>query len=190
MIQQSAAMRFPAPQIIEDGDTVSLDVLVNPQTGTKLIDLITVSSNNQTIPTATSTAAPHDFSVDDVVLSVRGSELHINGEIPPESQSSTLSCSGHLILFYVEGRGRFVFSIKPHNDYGFEKAGEIVDNKISFTIGGDKYEWISKSPIVGAGGSWTLWVLHEPDYRPTEPHFSSSKFMVGAMDNVKSLRPE
>jgi hypothetical protein len=41
----------------------------------------------------------------------------------------------------------------------------VRHNTVEFEWDGDRYEWESALPVVGAGGNWNLWVLHEPDYR-------------------------
>ena len=50
--------------------------------------------------------------------------------------------------FSVPGRGLFIISIQPHEGYDFQKIGVIEDNRISFTHGGDKYEWVSSLPMI------------------------------------------
>jgi hypothetical protein len=178
--------RFPQPQIIDDGDTLALDVLVNRQTGVKIVDLITVSTSGAPLPEPSSSAGPaRDFQVENVQLKVWNYQLLLNGQ---SVARSTGGCYGRLIYFYLPGRGRFVFSIAPQE--GFQKIGVIEQNKISFSVGGDTYEWISGPPIIEAGGNWNLWVLHEPDYRPNLGRFSSvaaQTFGIGAADDVKAL---
>jgi len=188
--RQLGTMRFPDPLEIEDGDTVSLDVLINPQTGVKLIDLITVSSNGQSANTSRVIGQPHEFRLEDIAMTVQRPQVLINGKLAAGDESGVLSCSGELLYFYLKGRGRFVFSIKPHDDYGFQKIGEIKNNKISFTVDGDYYEWISTAPIITIGGNWTMWVLHDTDYRPDEHQAGAPKYTVGALTGVKALRPE
>lgn len=188
--RQLGTMRFPDPLEIEDGDTVSLDVLINPQTGVKLIDLITVSAYGQSANTSGAIGPPHEFRLEDIAMTVQRPQVLINGKVAAGDESGVLSCTGELLYFYLMGRGRFVFSIKPHDDYGFQKIGEIKNNKISFTLDGDYYEWISIAPILTTGGNWTMWVLHDTDYRPDKDQAGAPKYTVGALNGVKALRPE
>ena len=44
----------------------------------------------------------------------------------------------------------------------------ILVDKMTFTVDGDRFEWVSTKPVIGDGGKWDLWVLHEPDY-PAPP---------------------
>lgn len=178
--------RFPQPQTVDDGDTLALDVCINRQTGVKIVDLITVSASTIPLPEPSSSGGPaRDFQAENVQLKVWNFQLLINGQL---ATRNTGSCYGRLIYFYLPGRGRFVFSIAPQE--GFQKIGVIEHNKISFSLGGDTYEWVSGSPIIEAGGSWNLWVLHQPGYLPNLGRFSieaAKTFGIGAADDVKAL---
>jgi protein involved in polysaccharide export with SLBB domain len=158
--------RFPAPQIVDDGDTIAVDVLVNPTTGARISDRITISSKD--LPLASDSRRPaRDFTLDDLELKISNYRLLINNRMITQEKPQA-GCAGPLIWFYVPGEGRFIFSIKPRPGYEFQRIGAIEDNKIAFSVNGKKFEWQSESPIIGNGGKWNLWVLHdarfEPDY--------------------------
>ena len=63
---------------------------------------------------------------------------------------------------YLPGQGRYILSLVPHQ--GFQKLGVVRDNVISFPANGQQYELRAYSPIVGAGGAWNLYILHDPSY--------------------------
>ena len=48
-------------------------------------------------------------------------------------------------------------------DINFEKIAVLDENKIEFTVNGERYEWVSGAPILPNGGSWYLWVLHDTE---------------------------
>ena len=154
---------FPArPQLVGDGDTFALDVLHNPRTGTKIVDVVTVSFDDPRLQNAPESARPpRDFTLDDVQMKVTGYRLLVNGE---QVSRSTSGCSGSLVWFSLSGRGRFVFSLVPRPGYDFRKVGTASHNKISFEWDGERFEWVSSLPVVGGGGNWNLWVLHDPGY--------------------------
>ena len=79
---------------------------------------------------------------------------------------SKIGASGALLWFYVPERGRFIFSLVPRDGYEFEKIAVLDENKIAFTANGERYEWSSETPILPNGGTWNLWVLHDPNYTP------------------------
>lgn len=166
----AAIARSSAPQIIEDGDTFALDVLVNPQTGDKITDIVTISASMQSLEQAPVSEAPRDFTLADVEMKMTNYRLLINGELVAGGKQSG-ACAGPLIWFHMPGSGgRFIFSVMPHPGYDFKKIGVIENNKLKFTLNGEEYEWISNAPVVGQGGIWNLYVLYDPAYVP-DPFF-------------------
>src|SRR5215213_7843686 len=156
------ATAFPAsPKLLRDGDTFALDVFQNPRTGTKIVDVIQVSLDDPSLRQAASDEL-RDFSPEDVQLKVSDYKLKVNGETV---YRSTGGCAGAVIWFSLGDRGRFVFSLVERPGYQFRKVGAVRNNTVAFEWDGDRYEWESSLPVVGAGGSWNLWVLHDPDYR-------------------------
>ena len=63
----------------------------------------------------------------------------------------------------------------------------IRNNKLSFEFKGDKYEFVSKSPILGQGGNWNLWVMHDPSYKPNSRKSKDPAFAFGAAGKVEYL---
>lgn len=164
----STLPRSTALQTIEDGDAFTLDLLINPQTGIKIVDLVKLSFDRARLWQAppVNSPPPRDFTLANVEMAVRDYKLLINGETVAGGKP-TRGCTGALVWLYVQDRGRFIFSLMPHDGFNLQKIeGAIQDNKISFDWKGDHYEWLSSSPIVGSGGNWNLWLLHDPDYNP------------------------
>ncbi len=155
-------------QLVEDGDAFALDLLVNPETGVKIVDVVKVSFDRARLRGATPPPSVplRDFTLGNVELAVRDFKLTINGELVGGGRGKPArGCAGALVWFHVPERGRFIFSLIPHEGYDFQKIGRIENNKISFSLGGDMYEWTSSAPVVGtSGGNWNLWVLHDPGY--------------------------
>ncbi|HUQ31031.1 MAG TPA: GWxTD domain-containing protein [Pyrinomonadaceae bacterium] len=163
----AAGFSRSAPQIISDGDTFALDVLVNPKTGDKVTDFVTVSANESTAreTSVRSKVAPRDFTLEDVEMKMINYQLLVNNELVAGGKRSG-ACAGPVIWFHLQERGRFIFSLKPHEGYDFQKIGTIERNKIKFKLGDDRYEWISDVPVVSGGGPWNLYVLYDPNYVP------------------------
>lgn len=182
-------------QVIGDGDELALDLLVNRDTGIKIVDLVKVSSvpfRSNEVPFAY--PPPRDFTLNNVELALHDFKLRINGE-EVATKNLARECKGALVWFYVPGRGRFIFSLAPHTGYDFRKVGVIEDSKISFALDGINYEWISREPVITASnGKWNLWVLHDKDFTPDlsqpEPNTSESKsietILRGAMNTKQS----
>lgn len=175
-------------QVIDDGDAFALDLLVNPETGVKIVDVVKVSFDRSKLWEAPQQqkSPARDFTVDRVELAVRDYELLLDG-VRIAGGKPTRGTTGALLWLYVPGRGRFIFSLIPREGYDFQKVGVVEDTKISFTYGGKSYEWISSEPIVGRGGNWNLWVLLDAGYVPE--YFPSAREAVEKRDETKPKFP-
>lgn len=153
------------PQTLDDGDAFSLDLLVNQNTGVKIVDVVKVTFDRATLKELSPRNMPRDFTLDAVELAMKNYRLLINGNVVGTSKS-TNGYAGTLLWFYVQDRGRFIVSLVPRAGYEFQKVGIIEDNRIEFTVSDNRYEWLSSSPILPGGGTWNLWVLPDPNYAP------------------------
>lgn len=153
------------PQLLDDGDSFALDLLVNQNTGVKIVDIVKVTFDRSTLWETNPKSSPRDFTLDAVEMAVNEYRLLINSEVVATGKPAS-NQSGALLWFYITGRGRFIFSLVPREGYGFQKVGLIEDKRIEFTLRGDHYEWISNSSVLPGGGTWNLWVLHDPRYTP------------------------
>lgn len=164
----SAFATFPkstTPQTLDDGDAVSLDLLVNAESGVKIVDVVSVTFDRSTLRESHPESAPKDFTLEAVALGVKNYSLLINGNLVNKSKSS-IGCTGALLWLYVPERGRFIFSLVPREGYDFAKIAVLDENKIEFTVNGERYEWVSGASILPNGGTWNLWVLHDTAYTP------------------------
>lgn len=193
--------KYPDAQIVREGDTVAFDVLVNSKTGVRIIDLIKVttssnqpleplSSNIRGTATARSDNRPaRDFSIDAVEMKITSSRLLIDGAPANENSGKFgIGLTGALLWFYAPQHGRFILSLAPHDGYDFQKAGTIRGNKISFSAGGNLYEWISAAPVVASQNDhWNLWVLYQPDYVPDFVGAKTDSYLFGSADGIEYL---
>jgi len=183
----------PEPMVIHRGDTVSIEVFVNPDTQEKLVDSLSVqpTTRDQRAPmamrvtqthavtrgTTIAAEAPHppvpaitgtarDFTVEDAVLHLRGCRVTIGGGIPMYSQVDH-AVSGSLVWFYAPDHGRYILSLAPRPELGFVKTGEVRGEAITFTIGNDAVSLESPDAIAPDDAPYTLYVLHDSLWEPT-----------------------
>lgn len=176
-------------QTLDDGDAFSLDLLVNQKTGVKIVDVVRVTFDRSHLWEVNPKTLPRDFTLDAVELAVKDYRLLVNGDVVSVGRS-TKGCAGTLLWFYVSDRGRFIFSLAPRQGYEFQKVGIIADNRIEFTVDGNHYEWLSSSPIVPQGGTWNLWVLHDPKYAPlfgSDPVPAKKKGVLEKLDDMVTV---
>ena len=112
--------------------------------------------------------------------------ISVNGTVLDASTRVGGSISGAALWFYVPERGRFVMSLLPNPKLGFRRAGEVTNALLSFTEGSDRYDIKSTSRIVPADGRFNLYVLHDPEWRPTGDE-ANSPIIVGAADRAEWL---
>ena len=153
------------PQTLDDGDAVSLELLVNHESGVKIVDVVSVTFDRTRLYDSYPESLPKDFTLDAVALSMKNYSLSINGTLVSKSKSS-IGYSGALLWLYVPERGRFIFSLVPREGYEFHKIAVLDDDRIEFTINGERYEWLSGTSILPNGGTWNLWVLQDRNYTP------------------------
>ena len=153
------------PQTLDDGDAVSLELLVNRESGAKIVDVVSVTFDRSRLRETHLESAPKDFTLDAVALGVKKYSLLLNGHEVSKSKSS-IGCTGALLWLYIPERGRFIFSLVPREGYDFEKVAVLDENRIAFTLDNEHYEWISSDSILPSGGTWNLWVLRDPNYTP------------------------
>jgi hypothetical protein len=178
--------KYPEPLGISEGDTISINLLENPKTKVKIVDLIKIILTDPNLPEnkanqiviaipdisespilttriiTSKDSKPKDLAVDELKMQSFNTKLAVNGT----QIFADKSAIGSNIYFYLKGKGRFILSPFPRAGFDFQKIGIIDDNKISFTMNGDNYEISSATPIMCFGGKWNLWVLYEPNYRP------------------------
>ena len=153
------------PQVMDDGDSFALDLLVNQNTGVKIVDFVKVSFERSKLGEDKAVPSPRDFTLDAVALKIVDFKLTIGGRQVMTGLRGA-DFAGALLWCYVEGHGRFIISLVPRDGYAFEKSGVINDNKIAFEVNGRQYEWLSSQHVLPGGGAWNVWVLHDPKYVP------------------------
>jgi len=151
-------------QTVSDGSEFSIDLLVNKNTGVKIVDVVKLSFDRSLLDDGPRVRA-RDFSLDAVEMEMKEYSLLINDELITTGKSASGS-AGALLWIYIPRDGRFIFSLVPRAGYGFEKVGTVSGNRIEFSVHGDSYQWLSSSPILHEDGVWNLWVLSDPKYTP------------------------
>jgi hypothetical protein len=190
-----AAPRFPSPQVVHGGDILEFTLLTNNGTGQKIQDYISVQEPLQSPDFrgpgieerdfSYATGTPRDVTASDVELRLRAPRVSINGKLDPSSSNRFDEANGMFVWIYLQGHGRFIMSLLPHS--GFSKAGEIRGTSLSFKDGSDTYSISAASRIAPGQAAFNLYVLHQPEWKPTYPFADVSKFNMGAEDRVESL---
>ena len=170
----------PATQVVKTGDTIALDLFVNPSTGQKLVEYLIVQGGQGRALSAYGPA--RDFSVEESILRISAPKLSINGK-PQEATHGFRGAIGSPIWIHIGGRGRFIFTLLPRLDLGFQKAGEIRGSTMAWRWGADEFSLNTDSRIAPGEGAYNLYVFHDPNYSPLK----SEELTMGAGGKLESL---
>ena len=166
--------KYPVITGLRVGDTVAIDLMVNPSTGQKIVDYLTLV-REQAQPV-------HDFSLADVELSLDRPRLLVNGK--PLAEGPPDAASGPVIWIYVTARGRFSLSLLPNAKLGFQKNGTATGNILTFHDGAMEFRVECKSPVAPSPGPYNLYVLHETEWRPRNQGMQFTLAAFGSGDKV------
>jgi hypothetical protein len=182
---------MPTAQTVKGGDVLELTLFNNRSTGQNVIDYVTIQEPTRkfqgfnTVPERKFSYAPgpsRDFKADDVELTIQMPRLSINGKLDESTANYLGDVSGAVVWFYTAKRGRFLLSLVPRPELGFRKAGEIRGSSLRFMIGSDVFTLSAAGSIAPGQAAYSLYVLHEPDWRPTYLHADLSAFIMGSLD--------
>jgi hypothetical protein len=165
-----ALPKYPVIPNVKVGDTVALDLLVNPATGQKVVDYLAVRrvENNA-----------HDFTLADVELLLDQPRVRVNGKLIEPTANNQGGISGAVVWFYLTGHGRFILSLYPNEKLGFRKSGVVSATTLTFRDSSTDYRVDCARGIAPGSGAYNLYVVHEPNWNLGT---LSEPFMLGAAD--------
>jgi hypothetical protein len=151
---------------VRPGETVALDLFVNPSTGQKVTDYLTVKgSERQEVRVA---GPARDFSPEDATIEISSPQLSVDGKALTSSEAGI---SGQAVWLDIPGHGRFVFSLASLLDLGMQRAGEIRGTTMTWRARGHEYAITTDRPIASGSGAYHLYVFH---IARTAEHFGMS----------------
>ena len=157
--------KYPPPQTLHDGDKLQFELMTNPNTGQRIVEHIELRLTNTPVDPAGPTVSPRDFRADDVDFELNGFLFTINGK-PVDDAPRSVSMRGSPLWIYMPKRGRYVFSLAPRPDLGFQRAGQIFGSLMEFRVAGEEFRIKANRNIVPGDGTYHLYVHHDPSYRP------------------------
>src|SRR5687767_2585472 len=190
-VESSFLKNYEEPIIVNNGDTLAIEVLRNPRTSVRLVDYFLISDrpvpevekNRETLAKQAKVLA-----MEDIELSLHGFEIRKNGKSIFKREGGM---SGRFIWLDVPNVGRFIFSLTPNAEAGgFVKAAYVTSQQISFTHGADQYDLVTSQPIVHASGVYDLWMLFDPTFTlPMSNLFKGHDgFPSGAADSFPGVK--
>lgn len=197
---------FPAPRVVHPGDVISILLIDNPATGEKVFDDVRivpftpVAIDRETVAhmpgkhDLNKRKAPYvsgrarNFSGDDPSLLIKEPTVGFNGK-RQSFLGRNQTISGPLLWLYFPGQGRYVLSLLPHPELGFQKAGEVRGGSISFRV--DKDSITVESPVESAAGHkpYILYVKADPLWQPAD-RMQRTVFTLGSIELAELANPK
>jgi hypothetical protein len=177
--------RIPAPQIVQTGDTIAIDLLVSADGKQKIVDYLRVATRQRPPAPTPFAGSVKDYSIDDGPLKFTAPgvyEVFINGQ--QQAGPGLTGKSGSTMWFYFPGQGRYVLSLMPPTGYAFQDAGTVRNNVIQFRGDGNRYEIRFPAPLLSGGWAYRLYVLRDPQYRPGN---GADQMIMGGIDRLENL---
>jgi hypothetical protein len=168
---------FLVVPVMHAGDTASIDLLVNPSTGQKLVDYLSVERADLD-PTRITKTPQRDFGLDDVELFLDRPRVFINGKLLEYTADSRGGIRAHAVWLFLPGEGTFVISLQPEPGHDFLKVGMLQGSTMSFRNGSSEYRVECASPIAPGSGVYNIYLHFEPGAR----NGKNSTFMIGGAD--------
>ena len=158
-----SAVPYPVPQILRDGETIALTLAADARTGRRLVDYVRVGTGVMHSRTAVS----RDIYADDAELTITKPRLRTNG-VEQKSASLSATVSAPVVWVDIPGQGRYDLSFKPRADQGFERAGEVAENSLAFSLGGNIFRIDCADRIATGSGTYNIYARKEPAEAPAE----------------------
>jgi hypothetical protein len=172
-----APPRFPVVPVMHAGDVAAIDLLINPATGQKVVEYLSVERADLD-PARVSKTPPRDFGVDDVELFLDRPHVWMDGKLLPATADSRGGIRAHALWLFLPGEGTFVVSLWAEPGLGFQKAGMLQGKTMTFRSGSSEYRVECASPIAPGSGLYNLYLHHDS----AAPNGRGTEFTIGGAD--------
>lgn len=172
---------YPVPQILRDGDEIPIELFQSSK-GAKLVDYVRAGSPGMLKRRA---AAPRDSYAGDAEFTIAQPRLRVNGAAP---KSAVLPETLHsaVLWIYVPGLGRYLLTLEPHPDLGFERAGEVSGNGMTLLAAGNVLRIDCQDRIAAGGGAYNVYARGDQGWVPTDPA-ERERFLIGTSPAVETV---
>jgi hypothetical protein len=166
-----SSVPFPVPQILRDGETIALTLAADARTGRRLVDYVRVGTG----VLHSRTGVPRDVYAEDAELTITKPRLRTNG-VEQKAESLSGMVSAPVVWVDIPGEGRYDLSFRPRADQGFERAGEVAENSLWFSLGGNIFRVDCADRIATGSGTYNIYARKAPAEIPAD----SAGFTFGA----------
>ncbi|MGH9647251.1 MAG: hypothetical protein ACRD4E_10585 [Bryobacteraceae bacterium] len=163
VVFSDSAVPHPVPQVLRDGETIALTLMNDARTGRRVVDYIRVSTDL----VRPRKGAARDIYADDAELAITQPHLRTNG-VEQKADGASGTMSAPVVWVDIPGQGRYDLSFKPRADQGFERAGEVAENSLVFSLGGNIFRIDCADRIATGSGTYNIYARKDPE-APADP---------------------
>jgi hypothetical protein len=175
-----APAKYPLPQIMKDEDSIRLELYSNSATR-RVVEYIHAGRQGRMVFRK---ETPHDSYAEDAELVFTQPHFRVNGVADNAVAELPETMRGSVLWVYVPGHGRYVLSLHAHEDAGFEEAGEVAGNSLTFTApDGNVFRIGTTERIAPGSGTYAVHVLPDAGWMPADPQ-DRARVMIGAAPGV------
>lgn len=146
-------MAAPVPQLIQMGDVLKL-VLYERDSGSRLVEYVRIGSTKVSELRA---EPPRDSYAEDAEFHLSGAKIRANGQKVTVEAAADFHAPALRVA--IPGFGSYVVSLKQHP--GFEYAGEVSGDALTFLLGGSLFRIECKDRIAPGSASYNVYVRRE-----------------------------
>ena len=177
-----ALPKYPVIPDVRRGDTIAIDLMVNPANGKKIVDYLTLVSTKEPV------RRPRDFSAAEGELLLSDPRVIVNGKVVEATAAVRAAIKGPAVWLYWQGGGRFIFSLVPDSLSRLQLLGDIIGNVMTIRDGPDTVRIECNQPIGPGGGPYYIYGLHDrawqpPTQRTDEPYILGSAPLGALLKN-------
>jgi hypothetical protein len=202
------APRFPAPRVVRSGEVLELTLLTNDAWGQQMSEYVTLQEPRRQgfdpeppREFAFAVGSPRDLNAADVELRLDRPQVTTTYPSTDAPQSLGVATregsgvtatfkspggdSGPIVWIYLPGRGRFLLSLAPRPS--FRRAGEVRGSSLRFIVDGQTYNVVSSSRIAPPSAAFNIYVLRQPEWKPTYTNANLDTIHIGSADRLEYL---
>jgi hypothetical protein len=170
VVFSDSAIPHPVPQVVRDGEVIVLPLMNDARTGRRLVDYIRVTTD---LVRPRKDVARNIYA-EDAELAITRPRLRTNG-VEQRGDGPTGKVSASMVWVDIPGQGRYDLSFKPRADEGFERAGEVAENLLVFSLGGNIFRIDCADRIATGSGTYNIYARRDLKVDPA----TVTRFAVG-----------
>ncbi len=148
---------FPVPQFVRNGDVIKL-VLQARALGTRLVEYIRFGTPGVA---DLRVEAPRDSYAEDAEFNISHPQFRANGRSVAAGAVEDFHSAA--LRVRIPGFGNYILSLKQHPELGFENAGEVSGNSLTFQVRGNLFRIDCAERIASGSAGYNVYALLDPE---------------------------